>query len=706
MGIRKRPANKPKKPKAKKKRGMDAEDRALKIETKAAKKQRKLERSMQIQEARKRREAIKAAGTVKMEDVIRAIGTRSSGEVRTAVNDLPDVSALLSSIGLKNQADDFAWSTASEGSFSSSDESLDDSSEDEGQEEEVESELGSEDGEDMEYEKGSVESEEEETKRELFHKRITFSSCTDFSSLETQQLLTSLMSGKDVVFTSEKFHEESVRSSYLMLSAYMLSFMLHKAERVEKNNRRLRKKPHLLMQEEDSCMSSFRDQGPNRPRICFIAPFRGNANELVRNWMSLLNLEASEVGNFEKFDEEYKDQDVRNEHSKNWEPWRRELFKGHYDDANYDDFCIGINFTFGGKMRILFPKTSQAICSSVDVIVASPLALSRIAAADRRAIRLRDKHKVEEEGENGDNNIEEDGKPIMDFLSGIELLVVDRIDALAMQNLDNCVDIVNSVNARAVSTISADINRIEAKFHSPETARAARQTVLFAGSTLRDEYFTSLGLRDVFDYDDHRNCSGVALTRALKQKIKQQFFIRVPIHHVSERTDTLIQYFKNNFWKEVGNEIKQLVIVVANAQDFLPLQEFLHDEGIVDCFLSELTLSDIGGKRRKQMKHILRAFREGDIRTIVVTERLLWYQRIRITGAKHVLFLGCPLTDSIYHDVLADITDPFRCTSTCLFTANEKLAIERVVGTHNLDKLVTDQPIETMAGKTTVFTPS
>ena len=128
MGIRKRPVHKPKKPKTKKKRGMDAEDRALKLETKSAKKQRKIERSMQIQESRKRREAIKAAGTVKMEDVIRAIGTRSSGEGRTGVKNLPDVSALLSSIGLKNQADDFAWSTASEESLSSSGESLDDSS--------------------------------------------------------------------------------------------------------------------------------------------------------------------------------------------------------------------------------------------------------------------------------------------------------------------------------------------------------------------------------------------------------------------------------------------------------------------------------------------------------------------------------------------------------------------------------------------------
>jgi hypothetical protein len=412
-------------------------------------------------------------------------------------------------------------------------------------------------------------------------------------------------------------------------------------------------------------------------------------------------LKPEEVGNLENFDEEFKDQDVRNEHAKNWEDWRRELFKGHYDDANYDDFIIGVSFTHG-KMRIQFPKTASALCA-VDVVIGSPLALSRVAANDRKALRLKEKQLEEEE--NSEETKEEPQLPIMDFLSAIEILVIDRVDALAMQNLENCRDIVQAVNAQAVACISADINRIEEKFHSPQTAKAQRQTVLLAGSTRSAHFASSFGLRSKF-VEISEPYAGIALKKALKQKIKQQFFIRVPIDNEAERQQKLLNHFKQLFWKEVGNEIKQLVIVVADSHDLAPLQEFFEDEGLVDCFLTELTLSDIAGKRRKQMKQTLRAFREGEIRTIVVTQRLLWYQRIRITGAKHVLFLGCPTTDSIYADVLADVVDPYRCTSTCLFTANEKLALERIVGSDNLSKLVSDQPLHEMAGKSTVFTPS
>jgi hypothetical protein len=200
--------------------------------------------------------------------------------------------------------------------------------------------------------------------------------------------------------------------------------------------------------------------------------------------------------------------------------------------------------------------------------------------------------------------------------------------------------------------------------------------------------------------------SGLYLNRALKQKIKQQFFIRVPISDIEKRQESLLDHFRTHFWKDVGNEIRQLIIVVAHTSDLAPLMEFLDDEGIVDCCLSETTLSDIGGKRRKQIKSTLKSFREGHIRLIVVTERLLWYQRIRITGARHVFYLGCPRTSSVYADVLADVVDPLRCTSTCIFTANERTELERIVGTRNVEKLAPlDMPIHELGGKSTVFTP-
>ena len=704
MAIRKRPQQKSV-GKNKRKRALDAEDRVALIEKKASKKHKKLERAVQIQEARKRRQAIKEAGAIQIDEIKRAL----TGNLQSSVKEstCTDVSGILSSLGIQSHVGDFGWSSDEDSMDSESDMGTSESANEDSLSEaddvasrsddalSVDSETGS----DASLDDGSSDDENESLE---IHPRISFPSTLDFSEL-SQDLLSKAMTGSDIVFASEQFHEKEVaRSSYMMLAAHTLSHMLHKSARVERNNKKLKKRPDL----------ELRDQGPNRARLLWLAPFRANAYELIRNWISLLNIDDSSESsaNLKSFLEEYEGQDERNEHSKNWEDWRRELFKGHYDDANYDDFVIGISFNHG-KMRIQFPKSSQALCL-VDVIIASPLSLSRIAAADRKTIRVREKFapKQEDSEEPSITPTEDeptDLPPVMDFLSAIEILVVDRIDALAMQNWENCNDVVSAVNAKAVATITADINRIEEKFLSPDSAKLARQTILVAGSTLMDCYNSLLPRPDRTVYvGQSGGLSGLYLNRALKQKIKQQFFIRVPITDVEQRQEALLDHFKTHFWKDVGNEVRQLVIVVAHTSDLAPLMEFLDDEGIVDCCLAETTLSDIGGKRRKQIKSTLKAFREGNIRLIVVTERLLWYQRIRITGGRHVFYFGCPRTSSVYTDVLADVVDPLRCTSTCIYTANERTELERIVGSRNIEKLVPhDAAIEELGGKSTVFTP-
>ncbi len=676
MGL-KRKVPKQKGKKLKRRRALDAEDQIAQLEKKAAKKHKKLEYSYQIQEARKRREALKEAGTIHVDEVLRAISSKGQPRSGTKKPVNTPVSSLLSSLGVQHEkVEDFDWSSASSEEW---DQESGTPSDNESDASEMDSSGGSHI--DDALEEDDILSESESSGEEVvgteLHKKISFPESTEFTQ-ESQDLLGSLMTGKDVVYGIESFHDKTMaRSIYTMLSAHTLSHMLHKVGRVERNNKRLSKNPEA----ED-----VRDQGPNRPRLLWLAPFRSNAFEVIRYWLAFLNSEESS-GNTASFLDEYKDQDIRNEHARNWEDWRRELFKGHYDDSSYDDFVIGVSFHHG-RMRLQFPKNSQGLCG-VDAIVASPLALSRIAAADHKSIRVREKF--------GNVDQEDQQPPVMDFLSGIEILVVDRVDAMCMQNWTNCCDVVSSVNQQAVATITADINRIEEKFLSPDSAKAERQTILVCGSSIMSEY-ESLGLRRDKERVIESNIiySGISLKRALKQKIKQQLFVKVP-------TGSSLDYFKNSFWKEVGNDVKQLIIVISSSvTDISPLVEFLDDEGISkSCCLSEDTLSDIGGKRRKQIKATLKAFREGENRILVVTERLLWYQRIRITSGRHVLFYGCPRTDSVYADIIADVVDPLRSTCTCIYSEEEARALERVVGTGEIDKLIDP----TCDRKITVFTP-
>jgi U3 small nucleolar RNA-associated protein 25 len=699
-----------KKPNIKRKRALDVEDRVAVLEKKAAKKMKKLEYSANLAQMNRSRLAIESLHTITKKDVIQAMG-KSAKSSSSAPNRHPsvDVGSLLGRMGVESKVDDFGWSTASE-SGSDSEGSVDGGSADVQSHDEVFSDNEElDDSESDDDDEPADDSDSDSVRPEYtptdLHRRVTFPASTEFTP-ESQSLLTAAFGYKDMIFCRENFHESRIaRSCYLALSAHLVSHTLHKAHLVSRHNRKL--KSNEIDIPEDS---PFRDQGPTRPRVCVLCPFRANAYEIVRNIITLLNMDEASIGNIENFTAEYEGQDSRNENSKNWEDWRRELFKGHYDDSNYDDFAIGISFGFG-KMKLHFPKTTEQLCG-VDMIIGSPIALSRIASSNRKAQRLRDKHREEarDTEEGADVYALDEGKkvsdseepiesvPVMDFLCSIEILVIDRIDALLMQNMENALDVLHAVNAKPVEAITADINRIHPRFFSPESAKAARQTILIGGSTMRDEYDEFIRPEQAVRCVD-TSYTGAPLSKSLKLKIRQQFFIRLA------DDDAKFQYFSEKFWKDIGAETKQLIIVVGIHEDFDRIKAFLDDEGHVDCFLHESELSDIGGKRRKQIKALLKAFRENSMTCIVVSERLLWYQRIRVTGGRHVLFYGAPVVDSVYANILADIVEPTRCTSSCIYENGEKLAIERIAGTSNLKKLIASQE-EVVPGKSTVFTPS
>jgi U3 small nucleolar RNA-associated protein 25 len=688
-------ANKHSKPgqRSKRKRHLDAEDRKSLLEKKALKKQKKLEFGAKLAETHQVKKAIAAAKTVAIDDVIRAINRKERSRPKLApVADI-SVDRLLSGIGVNRKLDDLAWSSDEDKRESSSESS---SSFDSESEESVSDPITDMPIEASDSDESSALSEIEDSDEDDsletpgigFHRRVSFPATVEFTS-ESQSLLSTLMSEtRNIILCSEKFHEPRVaRSCYLGLTAHMVSHLLTKVQRVEKNNQKLKKLPLETL--STTTESSFRDQGTNRARVCVLSPFRSNCFEIVSNIFTLLDLSPDQVGNGENFVEEYKDQDVRNMHAKNWEDWRRELFKGHYDDNNYDDFIVGITFGFG-KVKLFFPKTADKLCH-MDMIIASPLALSRIAAEDHKTVKKHEKQKNDridlEDEEQGPSEEEDEIAIPMDFLSSLDMLVVDRADALRMQNWDNLIDVVAACNRKPVAIISTEIDRIEPKFLD-QASGEFRQTLVICGSTNSDKFsslFASSQDPVVVGTTDAL-WSGRSLNRALKHGIKQQFFINV---------SDVFDHFRSKYWKDIGgDEIRRLIIVVSHDQDYAQLRDFLeNNEGLENCYLVE---SEIASHRRK-LKEILKLFKTGVSRVIVVSERLLWYQRIRILTGAHVLFFGAPVNDSVYADILCDVEDAGRCTSVCLHTPAEVIARRRIVGSKN-------QNGENTPGKVVVFT--
>ncbi|MEW5301455.1 MAG: hypothetical protein WDW36_004315 [Sanguina aurantia] len=228
----------------------------------------------------------------------------------------------------------------------------------------------------------------------------------DFTSQRQRSLFSLLNSYSDILHTSRAY-PSSLDPADEELDAVLLHCLNHitkSAELIKKNNEALTKTGG-----KDAGGGVPRDQGFTRPKVLLLLPQRNMAFRAVVRLVRLAMAEtrADSVQGKAKFVEQFGDMNPEDEDEMDEREKRRAaskpmehraLFAGNLDDH----FRVGIKIT-QGAIR-LFSDMFQS-----DIIVASPIGL---------ATKLAEQVK---------------GSSDLDFLSSIELLVVDRADLMAMQ---------------------------------------------------------------------------------------------------------------------------------------------------------------------------------------------------------------------------------------------------------------------------------
>ncbi|CBZ53801.1 hypothetical protein NCLIV_035820 [Neospora caninum Liverpool] len=195
--------------------------------------------------------------------------------------------------------------------------------------------------------------------------------------------------------------------------------------------------------------SQVRDGGYTRPRILILLPFRSAAKEVV-DYLIALMPGIQQVLNRRRYEEEFgiSREDEREQEQNFAKGKKPEDFVNIFKGNDNDRFRLGIRVA--QKSLVLYSPFYAS-----DILVASPLGLRMIV------------------GVPGEDKRE------FDFLSSLEMVIIDRADVISMQNWAFLKECLAAVNLPPVSYTSFDIRRLRPSLMAGVGA-SDRQTLIFS----------------------------------------------------------------------------------------------------------------------------------------------------------------------------------------------------------------------------------
>jgi U3 small nucleolar RNA-associated protein 25 len=489
---------------------------------------------------------------------------------------------------------------------------------------------------------------------------------------------------KSRLLTAREEINTSLSSQEKTLSNYLFNFNdIFFAGRTPYNSGRLRKltslhilNHHLKLRDRivkhNAKLSSgtdpdleYRDQGFTRPKALFLLPTRNSAAKWVESLIDIMKPEQQE--NRKRFEDNYVAEaaEMPIERPDDF----KELFEGNDDDM----FRVGIKFT--RKTIKFFAQFYNA-----DVILASPLGL-------RRAIEAKE------------------DSPDYDYLSSIEILVIDQADALLMQNLDHLTFILSHINLLPKSLHDCDISRVR-DWYSDGHAKYLRQTILFAPYVTPE--LNSLSTRFMQNISGKLKYSPSYDGSPLKNTglpIKQ-LFTRIASPDFKKDQDARFQYFTAEVLPWIQKTLPSMsnvegfgtVVFIRSYFDYVRVRNFF----MMDSAASHISWASITenlSPADAQLRRVRSHFLSGKISLLLYTGRAHHFYRYKIRGVRNVVFYQLPDDPAWYEEMVSSSgwlganVQADRMASEdgrvrVMFSKWDGLRLERIVGTERVVGMV------------------
>ncbi|THU96784.1 digestive organ expansion factor [Dendrothele bispora CBS 962.96] len=432
------------------------------------------------------------------------------------------------------------------------------------------------------------------------------------------------------------------------ISLHAVNHVTKKRRRVLKNNERLAHAAKTGIEPPED----VQDQGFTRPSILILLPFRSSGLEWFKALTSHTPSPEFQIENQNRFLAEYGLPPDAVDKLASAAPGtypldHTETFKGNVDDS----FRVGIKLT--RKSVKMF--TDFYGC---DIILASPLGLRQSIQKEKNA----------------------------DYLSSIEVLVIDQLDALTMQNWEHVKFVMEHLNKLPKESHDTDFSRTKPWYLDGQAEYLRQSVLLSAYETPETRALYNSSLKNVAGKVrlDHR-WSPIDVPEGIEQN-----FVRFDCASPKDEADKRFSYFTTQLLPVVLKSAVQsanTLIFIPSYFDFVRVHNYFRTlSGVTFTVLSEYsTNQDISRARQ--------AFFAGNKSFLLMTERFHFYKRYKIRGIRNLIFYGPPDHPQFYSELLSypfldDGVESSDITCRVLYSKYDWFRLERIAGTEASVELV------------------
>ena len=362
---------------------------------------------------------------------------------------------------------------------------------------------------------------------------------------------------------------------------------------------------------------NIKDQGFTSPKVLILVPYKIHAKIIMEQLVKLFsNDNWKGITNKKKFMDEYSE-----------------------FDSMDDCFRLGIQICFfENKMKLYTPFDES------DIIIASPLGLKLAKPSD--------------------NDKSFKNSKVYDFLSSIEIFLMDFSEVFIYQNLEHLNEILSFLNKQPKNNQNiVDINRIKENYAN-NYGEYLRQNIIIS-------QFKCIDI-DVAINDICKNINGKILLEGPYENqinlIKNEFAEKYNMLNSSnyeiryefkilrdfkgeEDFQEKFNYFTKNLWQNLYESFeKHTIIFVSSTFDYMILKSFFKKKSKSVCFISEDT-----DKRDWQRNRLF--FEQGKYKFLLYDERAHVYKKINLKFAKNIFFYSLPEDPKIFNEMI-HLIDP------------------------------------------------